>query len=319
MPTSLRVLVWHVHGSWTGSFVRGRHTYLLPTVAEGGPWGRGRAGRDWPASAVETPLHTLRDADVDVVVLQRPSEIDLVRRHLGREPGREVPAVFVEHNVPHEHPVHTRHPMADRSDVPLVHVTHFNELMWDNGVAPTTTVPHGVADPGERYTGDLARAAALINEPVRRGRVTGTDLLGRFGAVAPVDVFGIGTEGLDAGPGVHGAGDLAQDDLHTRMARRRAYVHTARWTSLGLSLLEAMALGMPVVAPATTEAVAAVPPEAGVCSTDVDELVAGARRLVTDPALAAAAGKAAREHALTRFGLPAFLDRWDAVLATATA
>lgn len=32
------------------------------------------------------------------------------------------------------------------------------------------------------------------------------------------------------------------------MARRRVYLHTARWTSLGLSLLEAMHLGMPVVA-----------------------------------------------------------------------
>jgi hypothetical protein len=319
MPTSLRVLVWHVHGSWTGSFVRGRHTYLLPTVAEGGPWGRGRAGRAWPSSAVETPLDGLSATDVDVVVLQRPSEIDLVRRHLGREPGRDLPAVYVEHNTPHEHPVRTRHPVADRTDIPLVHVTHFNELMWDNGVAPTTTVPHGIPDPGHRWTGELDRAAVLINEPVRRGRVTGTDLLPRFGAIAPVDVFGIGTDGLDVGPGVHGAGDLHQDELHAEMARRRVYVHTARWTSLGLSLLEAMALGMPVVAPATTEAVAAVPPEVGVCSTDVDELVAGVRRFVDDPALAAATGKAAREHALTRFGLPAFLDRWDDVLAEATA
>ena len=37
------------------------------------------------------------------------------------------------------------------------------------------------------------------------------------------------------------------------MARRRLYLHPVRWTSLGLSLLEAMHLGMPVVALATTE------------------------------------------------------------------
>ena len=44
-----------------------------------------------------------------------------------------------------------------------------------------------------------------------------------------------------------------------------------RWTSLGLSLLEAMQLGMPVVALATTEATVAVPPEAGVVSNDVHD------------------------------------------------
>ena len=49
---------------------------------------------------------------------------------------------------------------------------------------------------------------------------------------------------------------------HARCARpmRRCYVHPFRWTSLGLSLIEAMHLGMPVVALATTEVPDAVPP-----------------------------------------------------------
>ena len=46
----LRVLLWHVHGSWTEAFVRGDHRYFLPTLTEGGPWGRGLSGRDWPAA-----------------------------------------------------------------------------------------------------------------------------------------------------------------------------------------------------------------------------------------------------------------------------
>ena len=54
-------------------------------------------------------------------------------------------------------------------------------------------------------------------------------------------------------------GDLPQDRLHTEMARRRVYLHPVRWTSLGLSLIEAMMLGMPVVALATTEAAVDVP------------------------------------------------------------
>ena len=107
-----------------------------------------------------------------------------------------------------------------------------------------------------------AGAAVVVNEPVRRGRVTGTDLLPRFADAAGLDVFGIGTDRLHravAHPDVTVVGDLPQHRLHAEMARRRAYLHPVRWTSLGLSLLEAMHLGLPVVALATTEVVEAVP------------------------------------------------------------
>jgi glycosyltransferase involved in cell wall biosynthesis len=315
----LRILLWHVHGSWTSAFVQGGHTYLLPTLPQGGPWGLGRAGRDWPAGAQEVPVSRLRETDVDLVVLQRPEEIELAERWLGRRPGRDIPAVYVEHNTPRDHAANSRHPLAASADIPVAHVTHFNELMWDCGIAPTVVIPHGVVDPGQQYTGELERAAVLINEPVRRWRIVGTDLLPVFAEASPIDVYGMGLDDLgvrlpptrfEVTPG----GDLGQADLHRQVARRRFYLHTARWTSLGLSLIEAMHLGMPVLALATTEAPAAVPEDAGVVSADVSELVAAARMLLNEPDLAIRMGKAAREHALTSFGLSAFLHRWDALL-----
>jgi hypothetical protein len=33
--------------------------------------------------------------------------------------------------------------------------------------------------------------------------------------------------------------------MHGELARRRVYIHPLRWTSLGLSLIEAMQLAMP--------------------------------------------------------------------------
>ncbi|WP_232376194.1 glycosyltransferase [Amycolatopsis aidingensis] len=319
---ALRILAWHVHGSWMNAFVHGRHEYLLPRTEEGGPWGRGRAGRPWPDRAREVPADRLTDTEVDVVLLQRPEELELTQRWLGREPGRDVPAVYVEHNTPRAHAATTRHPLAERADIPLVHVTHFNELMWDNGRCPTRVIPHGIPDPGARYTGELPRAACMINEPVRRWRVTGADLLPVFAEAAPVDVYGIGVGDLasrmPAARGrVHGVADLGQAELHHEVARRRVYLHTARWTSLGLSLLEAMQLGMPVVAVAATEAVT-VPPEAGAVGTDVAALASATRHLMHEPEAAARAGKAAREFALAHHGLVDFLRGWDDLLAEVT-
>jgi glycosyltransferase involved in cell wall biosynthesis len=313
----MRLLLWHVHGSWTTSFVQGDHDYLLPVVPDHGPDGLGRARTwEWPSSAVEVPVDRLREAEVDIVVLQRPHEAELCERWTGLRPGRDVPAVYVEHNTPGGDVPCTRHPMADQRDVPVVHVTHFNRLFWDCGSAPTDVVEHGIVDPGHRYTGELPHAAVAVNDPVRRGRAVGTDLLPLVASAAPVDVFGMRVDRL-ALDGVTPFEDLPQDRMHAELARRRVYVHTARWTSLGLSLLEAMHLGMPVVALAATEAPRAVPQGAGVVTSDPDELVAAVRRFVADPDEARAVGAAAREAALSSYGLKRFLADWDERLAAA--
>ena len=190
----------------------------------------------------------------------------------------------------------------------MVHVTHFRQCFWDTGTTPRRLIERGIGDPGYRYTGELALTAVVVNEAARRQRVTGTDLLARFAAAAPVDLFG-----MDAGA-LGGIEDLPQERLHDEMARRRVYLHPVRWTSLGLSLLEAMHLGMPVVALATTEVPAAVPPEAGIVTNRMDDLETALRRLVAEPEEARLLGKGAREAALARYGLDRFLADWDALL-----
>jgi glycosyltransferase involved in cell wall biosynthesis len=311
----VRVLLWHVHGSWTTAFVQGKHTYFVPVTADRGCWGRGRADTyPWPENVTEVTPRDMSTLDVDVIVLQRPQELDLARQWLGRRPGDDLPAVYLEHNTPRGDVPNTRHPMADRDDLTLVHVTHFNALMWDNGATRHTVIEHGIPDPGAQYTGELERFAVAINEPVRRWRVTGTDLLPRFAEVAPLDVYGIGTAALARQGPVTAHDDPPQAWMHTELARHRAYLHPMRWTSLGLSLLEAMSLGMPVVALATTEAIEAVPPDAGVLSTNIDVLVDAARWLIDEPADAKRLGERARTVAQARYGLDRFLSDWDRLL-----
>jgi hypothetical protein len=60
----------------------------------------------------------------------------------------------------------------------LIHVTHYNRLMWDNGRTPTVVIEHSVAlDPAIRYSGERAQGITVINEIERRGRIAGYDLL----------------------------------------------------------------------------------------------------------------------------------------------
>jgi hypothetical protein len=315
----VKVLLWHVHGSYATALVQAGHDYVVPVLPDRSPDGLGRAATwDWPASVREVAPAALRDERPDVVLLQRPHEEALLARWTGLRAGRDVAAVYLEHNTPRGDVPLTRHPYADRDDVLLVHVTHFNALFWDSGTTRTTVVEHGVPEPAPRWTGELPRAAVVLNEPARRGRVTGTDLLPLLVERVPVDLFGMRASAVRV-PGVTTHDDLAgQQQMHAELARRAVYVHPLRWTSLGLSLLEAMTMGVPVVALATTAAVEAVPPGAGVLTTRPDELAAAAAELVADRARAAAMGAAGRVAALRRYGLGRFLDDWDRVLKEAT-
>ncbi len=320
----MRILLWHVHGGWMDSFVQGSHDYVLPVNSSGGGWGLGRGGRDWPANAQEVETTRLSEEPVDVVVLQRPEEVEACHRLTGRRPGHDVPAVYLEHNTPKGSVPSTVHPLADQSEIPIVHVTHFNDVIWDSGRAPTTVIEHGIVDHGATYSGERAVQAVVVNEPLRRWRVTGTDLLPAFAEAGPLELYGMGCDGVPEALGMTTErlrirGDLPSTELRRRLSECRLYVHPVRWTSLGLALLEAMFLALPVVVLASTEAVRAVPAEAGAISTDVSELVTAAKRLLADPEEARRRGLAAREAALARYGLGRFLEDWDRVLDDAVS
>jgi glycosyltransferase involved in cell wall biosynthesis len=79
-----------------------------------------------------------------------------------------------------------------------------------------------------------------------------------------------------------------------------------------------MTLGMPVLGLPTTAAPEAVPAAAGVLSSDLDVLRRTAHRWTNEPDEARERGRAARAHALSRFGLQRFLDDWDALLKEVT-
>ena len=105
----MRILLWHVHGSYTTAFVQGGHEYLIPVTPDRGAYGLGRARTwDWPASVREVPLDLIAAAEPDVVILQRPHELELIH------PLGDVPMIYLEHDAPWGDVPLTRHPLADR-------------------------------------------------------------------------------------------------------------------------------------------------------------------------------------------------------------
>jgi glycosyltransferase involved in cell wall biosynthesis len=191
----------------------------------------------------------------------------------------------------------------------LVHCTAFNDLMWDSGRTPTRVIDHGVIDPGVRYTGELERGIVVVNGLAKRGRRLGADVFERARDELPLDLVGMESEQLA------GLGALSHADLPTFESRYRFFFNPIRYTSLGLSVIEAMMVGLPVVALATTEIPTVIENGiSGLISTSVDELVDRMRELLRSPTEARHLGEAGRRVAQERFSIERFAADWDRTL-----
>ena len=292
----LKILIWHVHGSYLDAITSVEHDWYLPVVS--GPDGYG--GRRWssPAWVHEVPAERVRELELDVVIFQTPRNYLEDQYEILTPEQQHLPRVYLEHNVPRPHAVDQRHPVEDPR-VLLVHVTRYNRLMWDQGDVPTTVIEHSVAiDPAVRYQGALERGITVINGMQKRPRIAGYDIFLAMRERLPLDIAGIDSEVCG------GLGDIPYRDLHRRMARYRFLFSPIRYTSLPLAVVEAMTIGMPVVALATTELPAVIDNgRNGYVSCDVEELIERMSFLLSHPDEARRLGENARATALDRFGL----------------
>jgi Glycosyl transferases group 1 len=302
----IRILTWHVHGSYLDSLVRTGHEFYLPVRDIDGERRGGIGHWGWSTDLVhEVPEDQVRDLDVDLVLYQHQRN--------WREDGPRIlsdrqlagPRIYVEHDPPWTDPTEARHPVDDPG-VLLVHVTSFNQLMWDNGGTPTRVIEHGVVDPGLRWNGQLERGLVVINDLGTRGRKVGQDIFDRARAVLPLDLVGMRTAEYG------GLGEVMRSDLAAFSARYRFFFHPVRYTSFGMAVCEALMIGMPVVALATTEMPTVLEDgRSGIIHTDPDYLIEGAGALLRDRELAARIGAAGRTIALERFGIDRFVTDWD--------
>ena len=267
----MRILIWHVHGSWTTAFVAGPHDYLFPCCRTAAPTvGAGPArgaGRRRLARCRRTQLRDER-----------------ARRRRAAAAARGGPGRAVDRPPPGPRPAR-RLPRAQRSHRAAVSTCTRSPPTRPCAASPSCTSPlqrdglglrrarrrrvieHGIPDPGHSYTGDVASLAVVVNEPVRRWRVAGTDLLLGMARPCRCEVYGMGDERRVADRAARARralhDDLPQAELHDGSPGTAPTSTPTAGPASGCRCMEAMTLGMPVLALSTTEAPEAVPPEAG--------------------------------------------------------
>jgi hypothetical protein len=302
-----KILTWHVHGSYLYYLVQSPHEFYLPAKPDRPEGYGGRAGSfPWPDNVHEIPAESVRELDFDLILFQSHRNYLHDQYEILSEDQRKLPRIFLEHDPPRENPTNTPHPVDDPNTL-LVHVTHFNNLMWDSGSSPTKVIDHGVMIPeGVHYTGELDRGLVVVNGLASRGRRLGADIFVKVRKEVPLDLVGMKSKELN------GLGEIPNHKLAEFEARYRFFFNPIRYTSLGLAVLEAMMVGMPIIGLATTEMVTTIENGvSGYVDTNVDRLIDVMQDLVDDPAEAKRLGEGARQKALDRFNIDRFCQDWD--------
>ncbi|MDX2215228.1 MAG: glycosyltransferase [Oculatellaceae cyanobacterium bins.114] len=303
----LRILTWHVHGSYLYYLTQAPHEFYLP-VKPGKPEGYGgRSGNfPWGDNVHDIAADEVRHQSFDCILFQSRRNYLQDQYEILSLTQQQLPRLYLEHDPPREHPTDTPH-IVDDPAILLVHVTHFNRLMWDNGQTPTCVIEHGVMVPDHvHYSGELDCGIVVINGLKKRGRRLGADLFEQVRRTIPLDLVGMDAESLG------GLGDIAHTQLPPFEARYRFFFHPVRYTSLGLAVCEAMMLGLPIIGPATTELVTVVENDiSGYVHTDVEVLIEHMQALLADPAKARRLSAGARDQARSRFHITRFVQDWN--------
>jgi hypothetical protein len=309
----MKIFTWHIHGSYLFYLSQGNYQIYIPTKDEKteGYYGRGETF-PFGDNVIEVPAEDVKNYQFDCILFQTNQNYLVDQYEVLSEEQRALPKVYLEHDPPRQHPTDTKHIIND-PNVVLVHVTHFNRLMWDNNGLPARVIEHGVTAPNVSYTGELNKGIVVINNLPTRGRLLGLDIFLEARRHVELDLVGMGTGDL-------GLGEVLHPQLPKFQSEYRFFFNPIRYTSLGLAVCEAMMMGIPVVGLATTELSAVIDNGfSGFIHTDINYLIEKMNLLISDPELAREIGNNGREVALKRFNIERFTTDWEQLFAEVTA
>ena len=309
----MKIFTWHIHGSYLFYLSQGNYTIYIPTKPEKteGYYGRGETF-PFGDNVIEIPAEEVKNHEFDCILYQTNQNYLTDQYEILSNAQRELPKVYIEHDPPRQHPTDTKH-ILDTADVTLVHVTHFNRLMWDSNSTPTRVIEHGVTTSSVQYSGEIPKGIVVINNLPARGRLLGLDVFLEARQQVPLDLVGMGTGDL-------GLGEVLHPQLPEFQSRYRFFFNPIRYTSLGLAVCEAMMMGIPVVGLATTELSAVIDNGySGFIHTDINYLIEKMNLLISDPELAREIGQNGRQVALSRFNIQRFTNDWEQLFNEITA
>ena len=106
----LKIFTWQIHGNYLYYLSHVPHDIYVPFNGDRSGDYRGCFdGFPWPDNIINVPVAEVPSLDLDCILFQRPDHYLKDRHEIFTEDQRRLPAVYLEHDPPQEHPTNTRH------------------------------------------------------------------------------------------------------------------------------------------------------------------------------------------------------------------
>lgn len=257
-----------------------------------------------------TPYDKLKiDVPVDLVLCQnRLSQYQLLRQVSERY---HIPMIVLDHTEPF--PGLTKAQIKDvktwRGDV-NVFITEHNKTTWE-GKPDDIVINHGIdVDVFNGWTGENPEGASVVNHFATRDVFCGWTLWQEITKEVPVKLIG-------ENPGLSKSAGSVQE-LVAALKTQRFFLNTSQLSPCPLSLLEAAAIGMPIISTTKQQVPKIFTHEKNaLLSNDKDDLVRFCKHFIDDKNYAKDMGAAARELIEKEYGIKVFVNNWNRVFQKA--
>lgn len=298
MEQPYKIFTWPVHQQYLFKLAQGDFEIYIPEEQNE----VFRKQFSTQKNVIETSAETLKNLQLDCILFQDEYSYQTAQYEILTPHQLELPKIYLEHSPPKQHPTNAKQLVEDDS-VHLVHINHYNALMWDNNEVPVTVIENGVKETDASFTGEKACGVIVLEENPADDRVTGLDIFEQIKEALPLEVVQLGKK------------DLTYQNLPEKLSSYRFLFCPDRYASPGFAIQQAMMLGMPVVGLATTDLPTIISNESsGFVHSDLNYLIQKMQQLIEDKPLAHSLGANARLYALKNFSSNRFLADWKQLI-----
>jgi hypothetical protein len=305
---SLRVLTLPTHEGYQSLLDKTGHQFLMLTGPQIKQWDHHT--RKLPPNHVLLPCDGNGNCMIpnrfDLVLCQNRMYYEMMNRIAG---DFGVPILTLDHTEPPPgmKPSQGRKWISSRAPT-AVYITEHNRTSC-GGTPTDIVIPHGIDTTlFAGWTGTEAYGLSVVNHYKAREQFCG------YSVWEYMAKDGIPLKVVGDNPGwTESINDPTK--LTGEMAKARFYLNTSLYSPVPLSMLEAMAVGCPVVTTAKQEIPNIIVNGVnGFMHNEPQVLLDYCKELLQNPSLAAKIGQAGRQTIIDRFGIDAFVENWNNVL-----
>lgn len=299
MAKRYKVFTWPIHQQYLFALAQDDVDFFVPE----GQNASFKAQFSTQNNVTEIAFADLKNLDFDLILFQDEASYQAKQFEVLSDQQRQLPKIYLELNPPKQHPTNAKHFIED-TDVQLVHINHYNALMWDNNELNVTVIENGVPENPLLFSGEKPVGVIVLEEFPADDRVTGMDIFRQVKEALPIEIIQIGVD------------DVSHQNLPEKLSSYRFLFCPDRYQSPQFSVFMAMMLGMPVVGLGTTALPTILENEvSGFVHSDLNYLIGKMKNLLNDQKLAVHIGENAHQTAIQFYNSNRFLADWNQLFA----